>query len=272
MHTLGREEELQGGDPNRADLLSTHPASEERARAAHEHAAELRQADRAPIASSKRDFLNRFADLVVGNYARDGVFDGDDFLHPDLDIFWTLPSGWEQVNQQTAVGAIDEEHKRLLSLTIAGEGSDALAVAEDMTRRARLDGALTALEINGLSAARARARDGGATAEYTFISNGELVFLITGISPTDTWASNQRRLRASADSFRKLRPSDRPRIREDRLKVVDARPGETIGSVLERNRSRWPVEEAAIANAILKDEGLEGGQPVKVTRPVQVSD
>jgi predicted Zn-dependent protease len=267
METLGREEALHGGDPNRASFFATHPASAERSRDAARRATQLTRVDRAPVAAGRRAFLERLAGTLVGRHASEGVFDGDDFLHPDLELVWTLPAGWEKVNEDQVVGAVDSEARRGILLQIAAEGSDPMAVAKEAARRVRLDGAPTPLEIHGLPAARAQAREGDVRAELTWAAHRDLVFQLSGFSPSATWSGAASRLRTSADSLRPLRAADRQRIREDRLAVVAARSGETIGALLERSGSRWSAEEAAVANAILTGSRLEGGRWIKITRP-----
>lgn len=270
MHTLGREQELHGGDASRASFLATHPASEERSRAAAANAKTLTVADAAPISKDRASFLARLEGLLVGLPASEGVFDGDDFLHPGLSLAWTLPSGWEQMNSRQAVGAVDRDADRAIVLQVAGEGDDPAKAARDLPREIRLEAAPTPLDLHGLKAVRTRARGGSSRAELTWVAKDGLVFLINGFAQKDDFPNVAQTLRASADSFRPLAAGDRERIREDRLDVVRANAGDTIGDVLARHDSRWQVEEAAIANAIVSDATLEAGQRIKITRPTAV--
>jgi predicted Zn-dependent protease len=272
MATLGREEALQGGNPNRTAFLSTHPASGRRSRDAEAHAAELTRSERAPIARSRRDFLERLRGTLVGTSAAEGVFDGDDFLHAGLELAWSLPSGesWKLLNQDRFVGAVDRERESAVVLQVAAEGDDPMDAAREATAGRRLERALEATRVGGLAAARGRIRERGVTAELTWIAHRDLIFLINGFAPTQRFEALEASLRRSADSFRVLSPDDRQRIREDRLEIAAARQGETLEDVLERFGSRWSVEEAAVANAMLADERLVAGQPVKITRPVRL--
>lgn len=268
METLGREEELRGGDPNRASFLATHPASAERGRAAHRYAAELVRSERAPIAPGRRAFLDRLVGILVGRSADEGVFDGNDFLHPGLEFAVTLPAGWEQLNQDDYVGALEREHSSGVIVAVAAEGDDPMAVAREAGRRLRSTHAAEATEISGLRAARSRARESNVSAELTWISHGGLVYLVNGFAPTRDFARVHPQLRRAADSFRALSAGERSRIREDQLAVAEARADETLATLLERQGSRWTADEAAIANAILPNTRLGTGQPLKITRPV----
>ena len=268
METLSREEELRGGNPHHASFLATHPTSNERSRAAHQYAAELVRSERASIAPGRRAFLDRLAGICVGRSAREGVFDGNDFLHPDLEFAVTLPAGWEQLNLDDYVGALDRENRRGVIVGVAAAGDDPMAVAREAGRGLRLTHAAVGTEINHLEAVRARAHEGGVSAELTWIAHRGLVYLVNGFAPTGDFKRVHPQLRRAADSFRTLSSAERARIREDRLAVAEARPDETLATLLEREGSRWPADEAAVANAIFGDSRLGAGQPVKITRPV----
>jgi len=270
MHTLGREQELLGGDPNHASFLATHPASEERSRAAVEQARSIQRTTKPPISADRRAFLSRLEGLLVGKPASEGVFAGNDFLHAGLAIAWTLPDGWEQVNEDRFVGALDRENDRGIVLLVAAEGDDPMETAKAGTRRLRMEQAPAAVAGNDFGAVRARALDGAVRAELTWLAKNGLVFLINGFAPSDDPRSTGEALRSSADSFRALSPADRERIREQRLDVVQALGEETLTALLDRNGSLWPAEEAAVANAILPDSRLESGQWIKITRPTRV--
>ncbi len=272
MATLGREEELRGGDPGRASFLATHPASNERSRAAHQHATSLTREPHTPIAPRHRAFLDRLAGILVGRSASEGTFDGDDFLHPEFGFALTLPTGWEQLNRHEFVGALDRERGRGVILTVAAEGDDAMAVAREVGRRLRLEAAPDVIDLAGVPAARGRAREGELSAELTWIAYRGFVYQINGFARTEDFEQVQPLLRGSANSFRALSLSERGRIREDRLAIAEARAGETLAALVEREGSRWSAGEAAVANATVTDEHLAAGRPIKLTRPVPLSD
>jgi predicted Zn-dependent protease len=69
---------------------------------------------------------------------------------------------------------------------------------------------------------------------------------------------------ATARSFRALRSSQLASIDELRLRVREARAGETPASIAERVGSAWKPDEIAVANAVEPGAELQPGAGVKV--------
>jgi predicted Zn-dependent protease len=274
MLALGRELELAGGDPSRVSILATHPASEERRLTAIENAKSLSpSAGGAKAKLGRSAFLQKLEGLLVGQGAAAGVFDGDDFLHPDLGFAISFPSGWEQVNSDTFVGATDKKQSAGVLVQLEGKGDDPLEVARaTRLQGGRLEAPPRSSEVGGKRAATAMLRGSRGRAQLTWVSHKGLVFRISGGAPTATFAKLEPTLRRSSESFRDLSRADRSRIREDRLQIVRARKGDVVGDVLERHGSRWEVEAAAAANALQVDDRLRNGQLIKISIPTRYDD
>src|SRR5207247_353572 len=73
--------------------------------AARHAARRVTRAASAPIAASDADFLAHLDGLPVGASARDGVFEGETFRHPDLGFAVRLPAGWKAGNGRSATRA-----------------------------------------------------------------------------------------------------------------------------------------------------------------------
>ena len=56
-------------------------------------------------------------------------------------------------------------------------------------------------------------------------------------------------------------------IKENRLRVVEARGGEDIAQLIERTGCTWTPEQSAVANSIEVDTPLTAGQLIKISRP-----
>jgi predicted Zn-dependent protease len=65
-------------------------------------------------------------------------------------------------------------------------------------------------------------------------------------------------------SFRPLTAAERAGIREQRLRIVSARTGETVAALAARVGSAWKPDMIAVANDLRSDESLAAGQKVKV--------
>ena len=62
--------------------------------------------------------------MVVGVNPRDGYFEGQRFLHPELAFEMTFPAGWATVNQKTLVGAQPASEDAVVLLTVEQEATD----------------------------------------------------------------------------------------------------------------------------------------------------
>jgi predicted Zn-dependent protease len=266
LRTLHDEEALAGGDPDRVGFLATHPSSRERMATIQELARKQTRAPAAPIAGTRSAFLGRLEGLVVGDNPATGVFLGALFAHPELDVAMEMPAGWKTANTPAAAGAVaPPDGDAAVLLGVAGPGADPLAGAKadglkdpDLKRLERL-------QVSGLPAARALAetRDGDRVV-LTWIAYRQRVFRVIGIAPRRAWERYGAVLDRAARSFRPLRPADRERIVESRLRLRGARAGETAAQVLARGGGTWDAARVAVANSVAPDAKLDAGWPVKV--------
>ncbi len=271
MHTLSRKQQLAGQDSDRVTFLSSHPASPERSARTAERARALTPARRAPIAKGHADFLNRLDGLLVGPSAKQGVFDGRKFLHPELGFALVFPEGWETANSPRVVGASAPDGDAVVVLAVVGEGDDAMQAAR--AYRAKSTARVSEpqrMRVGGLRAARAELRTGGffsrQAAAITWIATGGRIYQITGASSEGRFDAVRPAFGAVAESFHLLQPAERATIREDRLRLVAARAGETLTQVVERSGCRWTPEQAAVANGVRVGSRYDSGALVKITR------
>ena len=126
-----------------------------------------------------------------------------------------------------------------------------------------------ALKINGLKAVRIKTQmktpEGRMGALFTWIAHKSLVYQIAGISPIENFDDYRKNFSETAQSFRAMAESDLPNIKEARLRIVQAREGETLTALIERVKSNWTPEMTAVANGIQPDDRLKEGQLVKVS-------
>jgi predicted Zn-dependent protease len=265
LRTLEAEEVLAGADPNRSRFLSSHPSSDERVERL-QAAARIPVTPAGPIAGSRRAFLGRLEGTVVGENPDNGVFLGSLFVHPALDAAIEMPAQWNTVNTPEVSGAIatpDGDAAVLLSLV--GPGEDPVAGARaDGLKDVHLT-QLQRMQIAGLPAARLRAdtRDDDRVL-LTWIAHRKQVMRVTGLTAAHRWDRYGPAIERATGSFRPLRPADRERIVESRLRVREARAGETVEQVLARGGSTWNAARIAMANGTSVNTRLDAGWPVKV--------
>jgi predicted Zn-dependent protease len=88
---------LQGRDASMPAWASTHPDPASRVRAA------LSQAGNVSGVTNRDTFLARIDGLIYGDDPRQGMIEGNTFIHPDMRLTFTAPNGFYMVNGTRAV-------------------------------------------------------------------------------------------------------------------------------------------------------------------------
>jgi predicted Zn-dependent protease len=270
LTTLGREVDLTTKGGHKPSFFDSHPATPDRVARTTEHAKTLKRADRPPISASHEEFLARLDGLVVGQDAAHGLITGRTFVHPDLGILIQFPERWELENTPQKVVAVAPDKEAAVVLGALAEGDDPMegARALDKATKSNVSGRTLRTTINGLPAAHTQLEaEGKIGLDVTWIAHGGLIYQVVGLAPRQRFASVQPAFTATASSFRPLTAAERAGVRENRLRLVRARAGETIDALAARSHSAWSKEEIAVANGLAVGATLTEGQVIKVTIP-----
>jgi len=266
LRTLDRDLALLHGDQRTFHFLDSHPLTPDRVARSEERARELTPAPASPITSGRGAFLARLEGIVVGEDPAGGVFADRRFLHPELDFALDFPAGWQTQNTNAAVGAVSPEKDAVVALRLAASDSSLDKVLEKAAAE-QSDVKFKRFELGELHAARASLSGRGQVAEITLIEQGRNVYGVVGQSAQSVAKKYARALRATADSFRPLRASERRSIRELRLRVRAARAGETPVEIAKRTGSSWDAEHVAVANEVAVGDRFDAGWAVKLAVP-----
>jgi len=266
--TLERQTKLEHGE-RLPSFLDSHPMTSERAQTTAARARSLTLAPGPGIAATQRAFLHEFEDLLVGPDPAQGVIRGRRFLHPGLDLALDFPSGWEVQNTASAVGAGSPQRDAVVMLEMQSAPGDPQAAGAKFAQanglalqngsRERLGGmeAFHALAV-------ANTQDGPIVVDLTWIAHPKAVLRITGISPQSRYQGQAAALSGVARSLGRLTAAEREGIRERRLRVVEARAGETLGALSARSGNLWSLDETSVANGLEREPRLQAGQLVKI--------
>jgi predicted Zn-dependent protease len=272
--TLERQTTLEQGE-RLPSFLDSHPMTKERAQTTAARARTLTVTPAPPIAATTGAFLRNFENLLVGPDPAQGVFQGQRFLHPGLDLALEFPPGWQTQNSESAVGAISPQRDALVMLEGQGPPGDPRAAAQKFAQAngiALEEGA--AESRGGMNAYHAlalgRSQSGDVVLDLTWIAHPKGVLRITGMAPQQSYRAQSGALAAVSRSFESLTAAERDGIRARRLRIVEARAQETIAALSSRTHNAWSVEETAIANALPNDATLKAGQLVKIVIEVPV--
>jgi len=260
---------LRTGASRSPGFFDSHPATPERFAEATSRAQVERWTPDFAIARTQREFYDRIDGIVVGAAASEGVFRENMFLHADLGFALRFPPGWVYRNARSQVMAIAPGGDAIALLELAGPGDDPRAMAVEYARQEGITLSEAApLQIGAQRAFRARAqiRVGGELVDalITWIAFDGMVYQLAASTPGSGLPKYDGILRSFARGFRALRDEDYAQIDELRLRIVEARAGETLEQLSARTDNRWSLNEIAVANALFVGEVLEEGQLVKI--------
>jgi predicted Zn-dependent protease len=276
LETLEREGRLRAGGVARAPtFLDSHPAAGERAVVAHRRAAELGARPGAARTRDRTAFLRRIEGVAVGPDPREGVFEDERFLHPELDFAIDFPRGWQTRNARQAVGAMAPRRDALVVLESQGAREEPVQAARrwlaaNPGAQVVESGAARIGPWPGYQAlVRARTQQGEAVLALTWFAHPRGTFRLTGMTSPSAWRAYAPDFDDVARSLRPLSAAERRGITGLRLAVVSARQGETLAQLSGRTGNRWSLDETAVANALPRDARLEPGLLVKVALPTR---
>lgn len=273
FQTLGRLSGDAGG--RLPSWASTHPDPGER------YGTVLQLTDQwqaqVPGTSFSRDraaFLQRLEGLVFGADPRQGFVTGGEFVHPDLEFRFPVPSGWQYQNAPTQVTMVAPDG----NLGVIFQGTGASSVAEAADQLAATDG-IQVLErqtvsLAGQTALRTRAQAGtGPDAQEvssTFLAWNGVVFVFHGIAPAGALGPNRSAVDAPANGFAPLTDPAILGVEPVRIRIVEAARSGTFRKAV----ASHPVPDAAgldlaglaLLNGMEPDSRVQAGEKLKVLR------
>ncbi len=272
LRELEHTERLELGSSRLPSFWDTHPSTNRRVAEAGARANMATWTRKAPIAAAHADFLRRMEGLAIGARASEGVFLKDRFMHADLGLFIHFPPGWTTANTHRAVGAISPKRDAQIFLEIQGPGDDVEAAAGDYIADhadigLRVESAKP-LRIGSHAAFRVEGRFVGAgsqlKAQLTWLEREGTIYRFTAVAPAAAFRRYTGAFLNVPRSLRDLEAHERAKIREMRLRIVVAKPGESLTELSERTANRWDIQQTAVMNDLFADHVLEPGQLIKI--------
>lgn len=271
LDTMAKAEALDPESTPEQSWFDTHPSTNERVSLTRKHGESLTPAVRPVSARDRAGLLAMLTGLVVGENPGKGFFDENWFVHPELAFVMGFPPGWEGINTSGFVGAQKPDEETFVMLALVAKGTDPMQGASVASRKLEIDVKSNAQPgiVNGLPAAKSQVQfkrnDGKVEkAELTWIAHGGLIYQVMAVAPLERYEAVEDIMRGSAHSFRALTNEERASILVVKLRVVEARRGESIAELAERVKTPWSVDVIAVVNGIPAGEPLEAGELIKV--------
>jgi predicted Zn-dependent protease len=206
--------------------------------------------------------------MVFGENPREGFFQGQRFLHPDMAFQFEFPEGWQAVNSKQAVQAISPQEDALMVLALGEGANPSEALSAFLAQEGMQSGPASTSPINGIPAAAADFRftsqDGVLDGRVVFLEQGGTLLRFMGFAPTQAWSDRRSTVVTSLESFRALTDRRLLEVQPARLRVVTLPSDMQFSSVLAREGAENWAREAGLLNRIQGDPTLSAGRVLKI--------
>jgi predicted Zn-dependent protease len=261
--------EMNTGQKRIPGFFDTHPSTPDRVDRVKRDAANIDWQRQSRVAKNSADYLKHLDGLLVGENPSMGVIQGQNFLHPELDLFIKLPQDWKLINTHQALYAVAPKKDGLLVIGVAGKGTDPGQAAEqfknELYKKQRAEPNVSKpLKVGNLPGYLLTYTDASGKEpmhmRFLWISYKGLIYQFIGLAPE----RYRPVLKKTALSFRPLSNKEKRSILETRLRVVQARSGETLKRLSKRTKNIWNTNITAVVNGLDISQRLKKGQLVKI--------
>ena len=250
----------------------THPYPETRSADMH---AEIARTGAPRDGLIERDrYLEFLHGMVFGENPRDGYFEGQRFLHPELALEVSFPDGWTTVNQRDQVGAVSSQQDAIVVLTLASDvATPSAGVREFLAREGVSGGPLTESEGNGITTARAtfraRAQSSSMAGEVAFISHAGTTYRMLGYSADADWSARRTSIANTISSFSEVSDPAVLSVQPMRMRIATLSQATSLRRYVQNNPQPVEVEELARLNRVAPGEVISAGTRIKVIEGVR---
>lgn len=245
---------------------STHPDPASRVRNA------LTLASATKSTSTRRnatEFMTAVDGMLYGDDPKQGVVEGNDFLHPDLRLAFRVPAGYGMQNGASAVTIAGTGGQGQFSTGPYSGNMDSYIAAVFKAiggNTALTPSATQRTTVNGIPAytatARANAQSGAVDVTvfaYEFSPTQAFHFVtLTPAGKGDVFTSMY-------NSVRRLTANEAAAIKPRRIDVITVKRGDTVASLASRMAySNFQTERFLVLNGLAANAALTPGQKVKI--------
>ncbi len=213
------------------------------------------------------DYLGRIDGMVFGVNPRQGYFEENRFLHPDLAFRITFPAGWKTQNLAQVVLAGSPEQDAVVQLTLAG-GTPSEAAKQFFAQEGLTASNVGQRSINGLSAMLGRFQAQTASGQLgglaAFIAHGEHTYRLLAFTPAERLRHYGSAFEQAIMSFARLTDPKALAMQPERMVIVRTPRAMTLASFNTQYPSVIDIERLALINQVSgPDVTIPAGTPVK---------
>lgn len=269
LGTLARLDEAQGSRRGIPNWTLSHPPAADRVVKIQETIAAAKVSGK-PV-TNKPEFEQILDGLVFGDSREKGIVRGSDFLHPVLRFAVRFPNGWQIMNSNEQVAAIEKEGGNVaMVLELApNAGSVEQTARTSMTKAGLQEARGERTRINGLEAYVGTYQSASGNTQIgvlaAHIRSGQQTYLVAGLAPAAEFSRAERQFSSSIQTFRALSQQEADRIQPNRVDFYVVRSGDTWESI-----ARSAGEGAIKPSTLAIMNGLEPGTPPRAGQRIRI--
>lgn len=256
--------QLQGRDARMPEWASTHPDPASRVQSA------LTKAAGGAGQTNSDVFLTRIDGITYGDDPKQGVIEGNTFIHPEMRLSFSAPQGFYMVNGTRAVSINGQSGQAQLTLAPYSGNLDSyirsVFTALGGENQQLAPSSIQRTTINGIPAAYGQARVNNGSSQvdvvvFAYEFAKDRAYHFTAI----TQAGGASAFTPMFNSMRRISAAEAAQVVPRRVQVVTVRSGDTVAS-LARRMAYDSAQETRfrVLNGLGSGDTLRAGQKVKI--------
>lgn len=251
-----------------ASFFATHPPTPERVIQARQIADQMPK--KANEIVNRSEYLRAIDGTVYGDSAEQGFIRGQEFIHPELKIRFTVPKGFKLHNSPKQVIAQDNNNASIVFDMGTGQSNDPVEYISRVWAPNAVLSQQEKLDVNGMNAAVA-------ASQMTGMQTGVVDARILAISAGDNrfyrfvFVAPRGGMNAYADGFKrttysvkKLTAREMELASPNRVRLIRVEPGDTVQSLAAKMPvTDYAVERFCLLNGIMPTTALKAGDMLK---------
>ncbi len=247
--------------------LSTHPDPERRQDRIREQIQSLEH-DFSSAKINRPGYFGRIDGMTFGPNPREGFFEDQVFLHPDLALKLEFPAEWKTQNQRQAVLGQSPKQDAVVVLTLDAEADLMTAARKFLGQEGVRAGRVSTGNIHGFPAVSAPfevpREQNSLRGQVAFVRYGDKTYRLLGYTLSSRWSAYSRPILGFIGSFDRVTDRRVLSVQPARLKVIDLRSAMAFAEFDRRYPSTVKPELAALINHTTVDGVVKAGEAKQV--------
>jgi len=253
--------------------LSSHPDPGEREKNIPELAEKWAQKGYEQTITDSDEYLNMIDNIMYGQNPREGFERNGVFYHPELEFQFPVPTGFQVINQPSAVILVNEDQDAIIQFSIDSKNSTPEASVKEFLNQEGVNTLeQSTTQANGLNGYEAEAiiqqEDGSELRlDISALSYNGNIYRFLSYTTVDQFGSYEQQFSSVSNGFDNLTDSSILDIQPARLELVKTSRSGSFSSFLP---SELPLGieplDVAIINQVQLDENIPSGRWIKIPK------